>query len=70
MRVQGTRKDKGHHARKAAWLTVGCLLFIPHALFTTAAKADELIALAGERLRKWSHPCLYHENPPRKEGTP
>lgn len=59
-------KDKGHYARKAAWLAVGCLLFVPHALFLGAAKADEWIMNTGSRLHRWSHPCLYARHMPRK----
>ena len=59
MRVGNTYKDKGHYARKAVWLAVGCLLFIPHAVFMAAARADDWIVVISGRLRRWSHPCLY-----------
>lgn len=59
MRVEGTMTDKGHYARKAAWLALAVLLFIPHILCFAAAKADEWIYRTGEQLFKWSHPCLF-----------
>jgi len=59
MRIGTSYKDKGHYTRKAAWLTLGVLLFIPHAIFLGASKADEWIIHFGERMYRFSHPCLF-----------
>lgn len=58
-------KDKGHFGRKAAWLALGALLFIPHMLFYAAAKVDEKIYRIGERMYVWAHPCMYRKGPGR-----
>ena len=47
------------YARKAAWLAVGCLLLVPHALCMLAEKADRWIMDTGSRMHRWSHPDLY-----------
>jgi hypothetical protein len=66
MRVGNTYKDRGHYGRKAVWLSLGVLLFVPHAVCLGASKLDDVIIHVGERLYKWSHPCLFHRNPPRR----
>lgn len=66
MRVGNTYKDKGHYARKAVWLAIAVLLFVPHVLFTGAAWVDKWIMNTGAKLHRWSHPCLYVRHVPRR----
>lgn len=51
--------DKGHYARKTVWLTLACLLFVPHFILVGASILDEQLLLLGERMVVWAHPCLY-----------
>jgi hypothetical protein len=65
----GTFKDRGHYGRKAAWLTVGVLLFIPHAICLGASHVDDWIMALGASMWKQAHPCLFNKSlPPRKDG--
>ena len=67
MRVGNTYKDHGHWGRKAVWLSLAVLLFVPHVVCTGASWLDGRIMAAGSKLHRWSHPCLYARHMPRKD---
>lgn len=62
-------KDKGHWARKAIWLTLAVLLFIPYLLCLAGRFAAEWIEHFGERMYVFSHPCLFVRRMPRKQAN-
>lgn len=61
--------DRGHWFRKAIWLTLAILLFIPYLICLAGQYGAEWIGHFGERMYVFAHPCLFHKSPPRKQAN-
>jgi hypothetical protein len=65
MRVPGTYKDRGHYLRKGVFYGAAALLFLPWVACLGLGYVKEGIDSLGQRLHRWSHPCLYVRRMPK-----